>query len=395
MKSYRLPSREPVEQLDDTPYEVLPSTADLKRRLDDAKTLLDGPSRDPRWLKVSSITDYYRSLRYVVGLKYNARNVSNAWLKMYELITYYGLVTSDTKWYFANSEMPGSFILAFNHYNQTRNGGRTKWIASSIYGVGDPQKNYLDDRYLLYKNYPQSWLMGNDNNGDTTIPENIRNFRKKILEKTGGKLVDLYTSDAGIDVSSEGYNDQERIEAKINLGQIAAGLATLAPGGHFVVKTFMYFEPFSISLLRILTGLFNEFYISKPMTSRPSNSEVYWVGKGFRGVSNSVLDALLNRLENFNMRPFVSKKFTYDDTPWMDVVLKSYEIFENQIESLRENVSMYEKYRDDIPKLVNLYKNRKNIMINKYLRATDILVIDDDKNLKSREEILKRKNKPT
>lgn len=389
MKSYLIIGDPiPADCFDDTPYPLSTLAENLKKRLSAAKSLLDTPYKDPRYRKVANILDYYRSLRYIVALKYNAQNVSNAWLKMYELTSFYKLVDAKTGSYFGNAEMPGSFLLAFNHYVRTH-GFHPKWFASSIIAE-DAQKNYLEDRYSLHRNYPANWLMDKTNNGDITSWANIDDFRKKIVAKNDGKLVDLYTSDAGVDVS-EDYNEQERLEAKIHLGSTLSGLATLAKGGRMVLKTFTYFEPFSLSLIRILATMFDKFHICKPLTSRPSNSEVYLVGIGYRGMDDKIQTVLSKRLANFNFQPFLSAKCVYGDKPFMEAIQKSYEIFENQITVLRENIDFYNKYRDDIPGLVDAYKNRKSIMINKYLKDYPLKYIDNKDKLKATEEITRNK----
>lgn len=389
MKSYRFPqSTLDLSCLVAEEYSMLPEAADLNKRLSDAKNLLDDPYKDPRYRQVTDILDYYKSLRYIVGIKFNGQNASNAWLKMYELVNHFGLITKDTKTYFGNSEMPGSFIMAFNHYNKTRNAGVTQWYASSIVAK-DEAKNYLEDRYHLWKRYPDRWLMGGENNGDTTVVANIEDFARKLQAKSGG-LADLYTSDAGIDVSSD-WNDQERMEAKIHLGQTVAALETLRTGGNMALKTFTYFEPFSLGLLHILRGVFTELYICKPRSSRPSNSETYIVGKGYLGTPPAALKMLKARLDKFTFAPLVSRKCIYDDKPFMDVVKKSWEIFENQIRVVKENVAYFHKYKDDIPGLVNAYRNKKQSMITEYLNDNKIAWLDDSDKLEGREEIARNK----
>ncbi len=385
MKSYRLPHAPLAPNcIDSNTYEMIPEAADLNKRLADAKNLLDVPYKDPRYRPVADILDFYKPLRYIVNLKYNAQNVSNAWLKMYELVNYYELVSKNTKTYFANSEMPGSFIMAFNHYNVTKNAGNTQWYASSIV-EHDEKKNYLEDRYQLWKRYPDRWLMGRDgNNGDTTVVENIEDFARRLKEGA-----DLYTSDAGIDVSSN-WNDQERMEAKIHLGQTVAALETLAPHGNMVLKTFTYFEPFSLGLLYILRSAFEELYISKPSSSRPSNSESYIVGKGYLGIPQEVMTMLKERLRKFTFSPLISSKCLYGDKPFMEAVKKSWSIFEHQIEVVKEHVAYYNKFRNNIPGLVDAYRVKKQSMITAYLKDNNIAWMDNSGKLQGREEIARK-----
>lgn len=70
----------------------------------------------------------------------------------------------------------------------------------------------------------------------------------------------LYTSDAGIDASSD-YNRQEEITARINYGQIICGILSLAKGGHLVTKQYTFLTLFSRSLIALLAALFDELYV--------------------------------------------------------------------------------------------------------------------------------------
>ncbi len=85
----------------------------------------------------------------------------------------------------------------------------------------------------------------------------------------------------------------------IHFGQSVCGLLTLRVGGCLVVKHYTLNQPFTISLVVTLSCLFQELYIVKPETSRPTNSETYLVGKGFKGLAAEDRRILLSRLTDF------------------------------------------------------------------------------------------------
>ena len=121
-----------------------------------------------------------------------------------------------------------------------------------------------------------------DITGDVTDPNTVISLGigvKSRFTNTAGAV--LYTSDVGIDVTGD-YAGQEENTSAINYGQIISGLLALAPGGNFVTKQYTFFTPFSRSLIALVASFFEETYITKPATSRPGNSEVYLVGKGFK-----------------------------------------------------------------------------------------------------------------
>jgi hypothetical protein len=193
---------------------------------------------------------------------------------------------------FHNCELPGAFIQATLYYMKNfRPKRRYDWWGSSlvIHDKSDNKANALEDQYKLWAYNRNRWIMSMDDpeiNGDTTKIPSIHH-----MVSTLKKGVDLYTSDAGISVgfgSSDtglSYNDQEQLNMLINLGQILAMLETLAIGGNFITKQYTFFKPFTYSLMIIVASMFNRFYITKPLTSKPSNSEVYLNGMGFKGLT--------------------------------------------------------------------------------------------------------------
>ena len=53
-------------------------------------------------------------------------------------------------------------------------------------------------------------------------------------------------------------------------------------------------------MILILSSLYTNVYITKPLTSRPSNSERYIVCKGFKGVDDKVIKLMEELLERIN-----------------------------------------------------------------------------------------------
>ena len=155
----------------------------------------------------------------------------------------------------------------------------------------------LGDTYGLYAQNRDQWLMDPGMRGDVTDVPSIRELVRRARTKLGE--VDLYTSDAGIDVS-EDYAGQERLTARLNLGQIVVGLMALRVGGTLVTKMFTFVHPYTLSVIGVCASLFNTLYVTKPKTSRVTNSEIYLVGIGFRGLTAEAGEFLQNAVKNFN-----------------------------------------------------------------------------------------------
>jgi 23S rRNA U2552 (ribose-2'-O)-methylase RlmE/FtsJ len=171
-------------------------------------------------------------------------------------------------------------------------------------------------------------------------PHFIRSSRDSV-EKLNEK-VDLYTSDIGIEVKIEDMIHQETVEAQLNLGQIVCALHTLKNGGHMVCKTFLFFKPMTMSLLYILTKIFRDLYICKPVTSRPGNSEIYIVGKYYKKDENviSTLETLLYDWDktkiDFPIEP-IPKEF------YLQLVYDLYYIYGRQKQFIDKNVYLVKR----------------------------------------------------
>lgn len=123
----------------------------LSEDLNNAKSLLDKyyqPSNPffKEWRTFFGYADQYKTLPKIIEKDYNAKRVSNAWLKFWEIyLTYQAIEKKDDgeefKTFF-NAELPGSSLCAFNHYVRTNfPDGKFDWIASSLVGSGTMSKD--------------------------------------------------------------------------------------------------------------------------------------------------------------------------------------------------------------------------------------------------------------
>jgi hypothetical protein len=308
-----------------------------------AKTQLDAPSIKPRVEGALRAFDMYRGLRQKVERDYNMQHPSNASLKIHEIITQFKLLDGPVK-AFCAAELPGGFIFTINHHMKTvQRAEKFDWAASSYYPedrTGDAA-TILDDRYGLLAGTRDHWLLDMPretkeapetpadvpegkgevkgevkarkpihNNGDLTKLDNILDLAVRVLRRFDDGAT-LYTSDAGIDVTSD-YNRQEELTSTINLGQTLTGIMSLAPGGAFVTKTYTVARPFTASLLAAVAGMFGKTYVCKPKTSRAANSEIYVVGLSYKGGEYKTQSAMADVLSQCT-----SKKLATDFPPFI------------------------------------------------------------------------------
>jgi cap1 methyltransferase len=69
-------------------------------------------------------------------------------------------------------------------------------------------------------------------------------------------------------------------------------------GGHFILKMFDLHTDSSIHLLYMLSLFYDEIFIYKPFTSRPTNSEKYIICKGYH--ETSFLESAIGILQEIN-----------------------------------------------------------------------------------------------
>ena len=91
-------------------------------------------------------------------------------------------------------------------------------------------------------------------------------------------------------------NLQEQEAYKLIFGEILTALKLQKDGGNFVIKIFETYTKITIKLIQMLRQIYTKVYLSKPYTSRISNSEKYVVCKGF---NKSVLTTkIISKLED-------------------------------------------------------------------------------------------------
>ena len=124
----------------------------------------------------------------------NTYNVSNAWLKCYELLSYYNIIPNEVKEsyvHFGNAEFPGSFICASHHYIATKTNWLNKyiWKGSSLVEINELNEQPLADEYALWKNYTDNWLMNKIHSGDVLNKDNQHYFHvDSLLQSSDIKL---------------------------------------------------------------------------------------------------------------------------------------------------------------------------------------------------------------
>jgi len=225
--------------------------------------------------------------------------ISRSFFKMWEILNDFNLVDNNKKMgYAALAEGPGGFIECFNFYRRKNSNfhyeDKLFCITLKPYNKDIPGWKKSQKVFRESCNYHISY--GKDDTGNLYNVENIRFFSEEI----GKDKVDLVTADGGFDFSYD-YSNQETSAFQLIFCEIVTGLTVLNKNGNMVIKIFDIFNSATIDLIYILCHYFENIYITKPFTSRPANSEKYFVCKNFKGISEIDLNKLHSLVEEINI----------------------------------------------------------------------------------------------
>lgn len=235
---------------------------------------------------------------YSLRSKFSAQFVTNAWMKLYEILSYnwkgvfskYTCVNA-----FHICEAPGAFISASNHIFRTNN-ITYNWHAQTLHQSANSLA--LEDRFGLIAKYPNKWLYGpsdsNNRSGDITCSSNIKYYKEKL-----GSDINFITADGGFYCEPSMLNMQEEIVAKIIFGEIITIFACLSNGGNAILKMFLPLScPLTVSMIYLMHRYFESVTYSKPISSGASNSEIYVLLQNYQKISETQLNILYEMLDD-------------------------------------------------------------------------------------------------
>jgi 23S rRNA U2552 (ribose-2'-O)-methylase RlmE/FtsJ len=186
---------------------------------------------------------------------------------------------------------------------------------------------------------------GVDNTGNVLIPMNQKYFSKKA----NGSF--LFTADGGFDYSVD-YEKQEQVSFSLILSSFIIGFQTLAHEGIMIIKLFDMYSSATQDLVLGSASFFREFMIYKPATSRPCNSERYFIGVGYKGdqVTKQWIQHLQLAAEKHLQSPLTRIIKTIWPQKLIDLLQEQIQVQENlQIQSIQKALQLQKK---DIPKWI-------------------------------------------
>ena len=304
---------------------------------------------------------YYRSkgrdkqnnLNIIVQNMLGDKNISQAWLKMYEIISECNIVPLNKTGTFKSfhyCEAPGTFINCLNNYIYTKTKyNKFDWLAQSLH----PRLADIKDSYGIIKRHPKNWDWGVDGTGDISNPENIRHYTKIIkLFNMDNTTPFLITSDAGLEPGEPKYK-------LVAYASYVAILNSLPLRGTMVykIKDTPLDLPLIWNLIYITYTNFKEMYFFKPVQNSQSR-EFYIIGKEYLGTEEKVLEYLINQIDKFDKKTF--------EPPTTDLFDDMYpEEFVVQLSNIYEKLAT--NYVNSIERII-YYVDNKDLIGKDYIK---------------------------
>jgi len=275
------------------------------KRLQESKLSID--EHMSKWEKYKRYINDYEYIYTNSDIHRNICNVSpisRSYFKLHEILQDFDILNNINNINICCiAEGPGGFIQSI--LNNTKNKDIN---IKNLYGITliSDDKEVPTWNPRIKNNKDITLLYGQDNTGDICNKDNIIDIVKNIGENT----CDIITCDGGIDYS-EDYNNQELSSYEFIYKEILLSLLLQKEGGTLIIKMFDLLYYSSIQLLYLLYQCYSNIYISKPHTSRITNSEKYIVCKGYKKNKN-IINFLKTNFDNRNKFINIPKSFMDD-----------------------------------------------------------------------------------
>jgi hypothetical protein len=171
-------------------------------------------------------------------------------------------------------EGPGGFVEAFHYQAEQKQRTIRESYAMTLRSTHAMIPGWRRATQFLQKHTNIQLLFGPNRTGDIYEPEN----QACCAEAVGGGA-HLVTADGGFDFSDDFHAQEKNIFRLLVCSSIII-LSSVAVEGDCVLKMFDCNSAATRDLIAVLGSCFSSWTMMKPVTSRPCNSEWYFIGKG-------------------------------------------------------------------------------------------------------------------
>lgn len=259
------------------------------RKIKDKKNKIG--SIDPStWLFARKLVNVYEYPKikneYCISRGIVKSPVSRAYYKLWEILQDFNVNCKGDSLHLAES--PGGFIQATVDYRNMKYQGETS--NSYTVSLNSPEGNFEVPKFHrdIYRTKNVKIFDFGEGEGDITKLSTFWNIQRSLR----GKKITLVTADGGINDRGN-FNNKEINHVNLIFSELVQAMFVLQPGGTFIVKIFDIFSDATVNIIYLLSYLFGLVRITKPLTSRSTNSEKYVVCSGFR---KEKCDSIRNKL---------------------------------------------------------------------------------------------------
>lgn len=232
-------------------------------------------------------------------------------------------------------EGPGGFIEAFHSMAQDKNRLVHVSYAMTLKSTHTMIPGWRRATAFLQKHTNIELLYGPTRTGNIYEPCNQDECRKIV----GTSGVHLATADGGFDFSEDFYAQEKTILRLIVCSAIIL-LQTVAIEGDIVLKLFDCNSPTTRDLIALLATCFQQWTLYKPVTSRPCNSEWYFLGKSALRNRAHVVSILQTVAAGLAQEPPVQYERILQENPLEDTLIQlQLERCARQMDALKEVLS--------------------------------------------------------
>jgi 23S rRNA U2552 (ribose-2'-O)-methylase RlmE/FtsJ len=246
-------------------------------------------------------------------------------------------------------EGPGGFIEAFHSMAESKKRIVTSSHTMTLKSTHHMIPGWRRATQFLQKHPMVHLIYGPTRTGNIYEPCN----QDECVTSVGGGGAQLVTADGGFDFS-EDFTNQEKTIVRLLVSSAIIMLRAVAVEGDIVLKVFDCNSQVTRDLIYLLASCFSSWSLYKPVTSRPCNSEWYFLGKSALYVvrREPILHILTSLRDRLAVTPSCSYTRLLATNPIDDLLVRlQAERCEKQMQALKE-VLAFCKNKDEIPESV-------------------------------------------
>jgi 23S rRNA U2552 (ribose-2'-O)-methylase RlmE/FtsJ len=355
------------------------------------KNKIDHIKSQKVWDKSKKLTNDYE-LIHLPNKKLKSDSIalyeplSRSYFKLWELIFDFNILeknSNDDMIIAGLAEGPGGFVEAILNFRKKYCCKNDQIYAITLKSTNKDVPGWKKATSFIKKHENIKISYGANETGNIYDLENILHF------KSISANADIVTADGGFDFSID-FNKQEQLSYRLIFCEIVLAFSVQKKGGTFICKFFDIYTTMTINFIYLIKCFYKNVYLTKPLTSRPANSEKYIVAKGFKGISNEYLQELymvvlnwniidennmfMNNIFNIELPADLLKDISNYNTNNCNMQVENIKKTFNIINKNLNSKEMGESYKNQITKAINWCKKYEIKINNQSTFVNQVLV---------------------